>query len=172
MAATNRDLQAQIQDGTFREDLWFRLSVFKIDIPPLRERREDVVPLAEGILADLRAELGKRSATLSAEARARLAAYAFPGNVRELRNLLERALVLEQGPELALEMLMPGGAARGAASESDSGDFRVRAPPLTMDEVERRYARWVLEQLGGRRMEAAKTLDISYPTFLKRIEGG
>ncbi|HEY3452684.1 MAG TPA: sigma-54 dependent transcriptional regulator [Myxococcales bacterium] len=169
VAATNRELQAQIQEGTFREDLWFRLSVFKIDVPPLRERREDVVPLAEGILSDLRAELGRRSATLSELGRARLSAYAFPGNVRELRNVLERALVLEPGPDLALEMLE--GTPRDCAPGSGSADFRVSGPPIKMDELERRYARWVLEQLGGRRMEAARAMDISYPTFLKRIEG-
>jgi len=169
VAATNRDLQAQIADGSFREDLWFRLSVFKIDVPPLRQRREDVLPLAEGILGDLRAELSRRAATLSELARARLAAYPFPGNVRELRNVLERALVLEPGPELDLEML--GGPPREDAPGASPADFRLGGPPVTMDELERRYARWVLERLGGRRMEAARALDISYPTFLKRIEG-
>jgi DNA-binding NtrC family response regulator len=168
VAATNRDLQTQIKDGTFREDLWFRLSVFKIDLPPLRERREDVVPLAEGILSDLKAELGRRTVSMGERARNRLATYSFPGNVRELRNILERALVLEPGPELALEVLE---AAPQTAQSASSTDFRVAGGPIPMDELERRYARFVLDQLGGRRMEAAKALDISYPTFLKRIEG-
>ena len=105
VAATNRDLPALMARGDFREDLWFRLSVFRIDIPPLRERREDILSLAEGILSDLRRELGRRDTPLSARARARLQNYAFPGNVRELRNLLERALVMEPGPELELEVL-------------------------------------------------------------------
>jgi len=169
VAATNRDIQAQIKDGSFREDLWFRLSVFRIDVPPLRERREDVLPLAEAILADLRAELGRRTATLSEKARARLSAYSYPGNVRELRNVLERALVLEVKPELDLEMLGTG--PRPDQTAPSASDFRVGATPISMEELERRYARHVLEQLGGKRMEAAKALDISYPTFLKRIEG-
>ena len=169
VAATNRDIQAQIADGRFREDLWFRLSVFRIEVPPLRERKEDVLPLADGILADLRTELGRRSATLSEKARARLTAYGYPGNVRELRNVLERALVLEPGPELTLEMLESG--PRPTAPLPSASDFRVAGAPIGMDELEKRYARHVLEQLGGKRMEAAKALDISYPTFLKRIEG-
>jgi two-component system, NtrC family, response regulator AtoC len=166
VAATNRDLPKQIASGAFREDLWFRLSVFRIDVPPLRERREDVVPLAQSILADLAAELGRREARLGVRALERLAGYSFPGNVRELRSVLERALVLATGPELDLEVL--AGASSGTPVAVEGG-FHVAGPPLAMDEVERRYARHVLEQMGGRRMEAARALGISYPTFLKRI---
>jgi two-component system, NtrC family, response regulator AtoC len=166
VAATNRDLPKQISRGAFREDLWFRLSVFRIDVPPLRERPEDVLPLAQSILADLAAELGRREARLGVRALERLAGYSFPGNVRELRSLLERALVLATGPELDLEVLAGASSATPAAVE---GGFQVAGAPLEMDEVERRYARYVLEQMGGRRMEAARALGISYPTFLKRI---
>ncbi len=168
VAATNRDLQAQIKDGTFREDLWFRLSVFRVDVPTLRARRDDVLPLAEGILTGLRGELGKREARLGEKARARLMGYDFPGNVRELRNILERALVLEPGPELTLEFLDGPRAASGTAA---SGGFGIPGPPIPMEQVERLYAQYVLEQLGGKRMEAARVLGLSYPTFLKRIEG-
>jgi len=168
VAATNRDLQSEIQKGRFREDLWFRLAVFRIDIPPLRERREDILPLAEAMLEDLRGELGKRSAVLSERARQRLKAYAFPGNVRELRNVLERALVLEPGPELFLDVL--DHAAAHPAPSGDGPEFRVAGAPVSSEEVEKRYARYVLDRLGGRRMEAAKALGLSYPTFLKRLE--
>jgi two-component system response regulator AtoC len=169
IAATNRDLQAEIQKGHFREDLWFRLAVFRIDVPPLRERKDDILPLAEAMLEDLRAELGKRAATLSAKARERLLGYSFPGNVRELRNVLERALVLERGPELSLEVLDQA-AVRTLPAAADGHEFRLGGAPVPAEEVEKRYARYVLERLGGRRMEAARTLGLSYPTFLKRIE--
>ncbi len=174
VAATNRDLPALMARGDFREDLWFRLSVFRIDIPPLRERREDILSLAEGILADLRRELGRRDTPLSVRARARLQHYAFPGNVRELRNLLERALVMEPGPELELEVLEgPRPATPETAHPSvDPEAFVLSGPPRALEDVERVYTRWVLERLGGRRMEAAKVLGLSYPTFLKRLGEG
>ncbi|XXF79186.1 sigma-54 dependent transcriptional regulator [Myxococcaceae bacterium GXIMD 01537] len=171
IAATNRDLPTQLREGRFREDLWFRLSVFRIDIPPLRERREDVPPLAEGLLADLRRELGRKDVTLGPHAHARLAAYPFPGNVRELRNVLERALVLEPGPELTLEFLAGTAPTATAAPTAIPGAFVV-SEPRDMEQVERDYARWVLERLGGRRMDAARVLGLSYPTFLKRLGDG
>jgi len=169
VAATNRDLEAEIRAGRFRQDLWFRLSVFALHVPPLRDRPEDIVPLAEALLAELAAELGRKGALLGSVARERLLRYPFPGNVRELRNVLERALVLEPGPELDLPVLdgrpepIPG-------MPPGSGPFVVGGAPIAMEELERRYARHVLEQLGGRRVEAAKALGLSYPTFLKRIE--
>jgi len=166
VGATNRDLEAQMRAGGFRQDLWFRLSVFRIDVPPLRERRDDVVPLAHALFDRLRGELGRRQLVLGPQAERRLLAYAFPGNVRELRNLLERALVLESGPTLQLDLLERG----SAAEPADAGEFRVSDGPITMDELQRRYARHVLEALGGKRMEAADVLGVSYPTFLKRIE--
>jgi two-component system, NtrC family, response regulator AtoC len=166
VAATNRDLHKQIAVGAFREDLWFRLSVFRIDVPPLRERPDDVLPLAQAILADLAAELGRRDVRLSARALERLGRYPFPGNVRELRSVLERALVLAGGSELELEVL----AGSSGGTPAPAGDaFRVDGPPVDMEELQRRYARYVLEQLGGKRMDAARLLGISYPTFLKRI---
>jgi two-component system response regulator AtoC len=169
VAATNRDLEAQMREGTFREDLWFRLSVFRIDVPSLRNRREDILPLAEGLLAELSRELGRKEMHLGAKARARLSSYRFPGNVRELRNILERALVLEPGPELELEVLGGPTATAPTAAAPAPGAFVVDGEPLPMEELERTYARWVLERMGGRRMDAAKVLGLSYPTFLKRI---
>jgi two-component system, NtrC family, response regulator AtoC len=164
IGATNRDLETAVAEGTFREDLWFRLSVFRIEVPPLRARPDDVLPLAEGILHALGAELGRRGVVLGARARERLLRYPFPGNVRELRNVLERAIVLEPGPELELGHLDASPAASDALAA-----FTVGGEAIPMDELERRYARYVLERLGGRRMEAAKALGLSYPTFLKRL---
>ncbi|HEX2572657.1 MAG TPA: sigma-54 dependent transcriptional regulator [Polyangia bacterium] len=169
IAATNRDLEADVRAGRFREDLWFRLGVFQVRVPPLRERREDLIVLAQGLLIRLQGELGRRNVRLSREAEARLLAYPFPGNVRELRNILERALVLEQGPELRLEMLATPASAAARPPEDQGDRFVVAGPPIPMEELERRYAQHVLQQLGGRRMEAAKALGLSYPTFVKRL---
>ncbi len=166
VAATNRDLGRAVAEGRFREDLWFRLGTFRLDVPPLRDRREDVVPMAEALLADLCAELARAPMPLSPRARARLEGYAFPGNARELRSILERALVLEAGPALELALLDAG--APGRPRDADA--FEITAPPVPLDELERRYVRWALERLGGRRVETAKALGISYPTLQKRLE--
>ncbi len=131
-----------------------------------RSRPEDIPTLADGILQSVGGELGRRSVTLHAKAKERLRRYPFPGNIRELRNILERALVLESGPQLQLDFLE---AERSARPEPEVAGFVVRENPITLEELERRYAHYVLEQLGGRRMEAAKALGLSYPTFLKRI---
>lgn len=177
VAATNRDLEKEVREGRFREDLWFRLGVFRIQIPPLRERHEDVLQLAEGLLVTLGNEIGRKGATLTDEARARLSSYAFPGNVRELRNVLERALVLEPRNALELDLLpeaMPPEPPTpvAAAPVGGAAPFHVEGGPISLRELERRYTRHVLEQLGGRRMEAAKALGLSYPTFLKRLQEG
>jgi two-component system response regulator AtoC len=170
VAATNRDLEQRMKSGEFREDLYFRLSTFRLDVPPLRERAEDIVPLAEDIVMDLCAEMGRRPVLLSPAARQRLSAYSFPGNVRELRNLIERALVLESGGELTLEMSgLGGGPVSSDPSANADLDFSVAGEPIAMEELERRYARFVLDRVRGRRMVAAKLLGLSYPTFLKRI---
>ncbi|MBL8919399.1 MAG: sigma-54-dependent Fis family transcriptional regulator [Myxococcaceae bacterium] len=162
VAATNRDLEARVKSGEFREDLWFRLSVFRLQVPPLRERQEDLPSLAHGLLARIAQEQGRREVhTLSAAALTRLARYRFPGNVRELRNILERAAVLETSPSLELDWLAP------APSPSSTGF--VIDDTLTLDELERRYARWVLTRLGDRRMDTAKALGISHPTLAKLL---
>ena len=163
VAATNRDLQRLVSEGKFREDLWFRLSVFRIDVPPLRERREDLGPLAAELLSRLAREQGRRDVpSLSAAALAALQHYAFPGNVRELRNLLERALAVEPGPELQLDW-----AVLGMAGATKEGFVSPTVEPL--EQLERRYAKWALGQLGGRRLDTAKALGISHPTFNKLV---
>ncbi|CAM3201276.1 sigma-54-dependent Fis family transcriptional regulator [Corallococcus sp. ZKHCc1 1396] len=167
VAATNKDLEAEVAAGRFREDLLFRLSVFRVEVPPLRERREDVLPLARTLVLELCSELGRRPVPFSPAAEERLLSYPFPGNVRELRNVLERALVLEGGPTLELPSLSKG---NGTPASGDPNAFSVSGPPRPLDEVERLYVRHVLEQLGGRRMEAARALGLSYPTFLRRLE--
>jgi|APLak6261679142_1056127.scaffolds.fasta_scaffold00028_66 two-component system response regulator AtoC len=165
VAATNRDLERQVKEGRFREDLWFRLSVFRIEVPPLRERREDIARLAEGLLPRVAGEQGRRDVPrLSEAALARLQRYRFPGNVRELRNILERALALESGAELSLDWLVTP----DAGATTTAAGF-VSREVETLDALERRYARWALEQNEGRRLETAKALGISHPTFNKLV---
>ncbi len=105
VSSTNRDLDAAIRDGSFREDLFYRLNVFRIQLPPLRERAEDVPVLAASFLREFGEELGKGPLALSASAAGHLRGYAWPGNVRELRNLMERVAVLSSGTEVAEELI-------------------------------------------------------------------
>jgi two-component system response regulator FlrC len=105
VAATNRDLLKAIERGQFREDLYYRLNVFSIQLPPLRERREDVLPLAEAFISELGKTLGRPAAGISKQARQALIDYHWPGNVRELRNVLERAAILADGGLIAAEHL-------------------------------------------------------------------
>ena len=168
VAATNRNVEVEIREGRFREDLWFRLSVFAIHVPSLRDRPEDVLPLAEQLLSELGQELGRKGFRLGEQGRARLQNYPFPGNVRELRNVLERALVLESGPELTLSLLQT--MREPVDGSAPAGSFVVSGDPRPLEEIEKKYVRHVLGQLGGRRVEAARVLGLSYPTFLKRLE--
>jgi transcriptional regulator with PAS, ATPase and Fis domain len=105
VAATNRDLHRAMQQGTFREDLFYRLNVFAIALPPLRNRREDVLPMCEAFLAEYARSLGRPPAGISRDARKLLLEYHWPGNVRELRNMLERAAILCDGGLITTEHL-------------------------------------------------------------------
>src|SRR5438132_8603833 len=119
VAATNRDLPAEVRAGRFREDLYYRLNVVQVRVPPLRERREDVLLLADHFLHRFGAEHGRRELRLSREARRRLDEYGFPGNVRELENLIERAVALSDGEEVTLDALPAP--LRGAPSLAPDG---------------------------------------------------
>jgi transcriptional regulator with GAF, ATPase, and Fis domain len=135
VAATNRDLEQAMTDGRFREDLYFRLSVFPIQVPPLRALREDIPLLVWAYINRRQTQLGRHIERVPRRAMAGLMAYAWPGNVRELENVIERALILSTGSTLRLEEPL-GAAARGAAGQ----------PALErLDEVERAHIRRVLE---------------------------
>ncbi|MDX2416444.1 MAG: sigma 54-interacting transcriptional regulator, partial [Xanthomonadales bacterium] len=108
LAATNRDLQAEIGTGHFRQDLFYRLSVFPIDVPPLRQRSSDIVPLAMHFTRLICKELGKSSLQLTQQQADMLSAHDWPGNVRELKNVIERAVILSPGDRLRLDLAMPG----------------------------------------------------------------
>jgi DNA-binding NtrC family response regulator len=153
VSATNRDLDEAMRAGSFREDFFYRLNVFAIRVPPLRERREDIVPIAERLLA----ARGLPASKLSAGARARLLAHAWPGNVRELENALERALILAGEGEVAAEHLRTGAPAGGrerAAAELVGEGF-------SLDEFERELIQAALVRAGGNKTNAAKLLGVT-----------
>jgi len=165
MAATNRDLVSDVKAGRFREDLFYRLSVLPLHLPPLRERsREDRLALLTRILSSLQAEL-KGPGTCTAEALDRLLSAPWPGNVREMRNVLERAMILAQrAPAIGLEHL-PADLRKG------SGAADRRHVPQALAEVERHHIERTLRAHGGNRTRAAQELGISRATLINKIKG-
>jgi transcriptional regulator with PAS, ATPase and Fis domain len=153
VSATNRDLDEAVRAGAFREDFFYRLNVFAIRVPPLRERREDVLPIAERFLADR----GLPAAKLSEGARERLLGHGWPGNVRELENALERALILAGDGELLADHLLAGEASstrRRKAAELVGEGF-------SLDAFERELILAALERAGGNKTSAAKLLGVT-----------
>jgi two-component system, NtrC family, response regulator AtoC len=158
IAATNRNLEKAVADGTFREDLFYRLNVIPITLPPLRERPEDIPLLVEHFVERMSAEMGRKVDGVSREAMSMLLDHRFPGNVRELRNVVERAMVCGLGP-----LLQPG-------------DFRLPGavaptPPhnASLEEVERRHIAAILEQADGNISQAARVLEIDRATLYSKI---
>jgi len=176
IAASNRDLKSEGEAGRFRSDLFYRLSVIQIDIPPLRERGDDVRLLAEHYMSSFRNRLRKNIDTIAPEALAAFRSYQWPGNVRELRNVIERAMILEDSDEITTRYLP-----RGLASDSRLGsDLRrgagaldqIRMPPggLSLEEVEMSLVRQALERSGGNQTKAAELLDISRDQLRYRMK--
>lgn len=164
IAATNRDLEAMVAQGTFRSDLLFRLNVLPIVIPPLRERREDIAFLIEHFLERLRKRLGRDDLSLTPAARQKLMLYDWPGNVRQLENIIERSFALNAKPlldadDIALSPFPPG----GAGAREDDTLLRLAA-------VEARHIQRVLAAHGGNQVAAAKVLGISRSTLRRKLE--
>jgi two-component system, NtrC family, response regulator AtoC len=171
VAATNQPVTDLVRSGRFREDLYHRLAVFMVQIPPLAARREDIQDLAETFTAFFASRIKKRVTGLSGPAKELLGRYDYPGNVRELRNIIERAVILTRGPEVTeREIVLPE---NGSRHEAAGGFFSVGltpdGTPPQLEIIERQYVSRVLHHLEGRRMAAAQVLGISYPTFLKRL---
>jgi transcriptional regulator with PAS, ATPase and Fis domain len=156
VAATNRDLRKAVDNGQFREDLFYRLNVIPITLPPLRERREDIPLLVEDLLERLSIELKRPIDGLSRDAMAVLMTYSFPGNIRELRNILERAIVVAQGPTIR------------------PADLNLQVSPEvpggSLESVERQHIARILEQSGGNVSQAARILDIDRVTLYNKIK--
>jgi two-component system, NtrC family, response regulator AtoC len=158
IAATNRDLSAMVAGGEFREDLYHRLAVFPIHLPPLRDRRQDVLPLAETLLARISAQLGRPPLRLDDGARDRILQAAWPGNVRELANALERAAILADGDVL-----------RGQDLQVLTAVPRTRSAS-TLEEIEREAIRRALEEVSGNRRRAAERLGMGERTLYDKIK--
>src|SRR5262245_7802994 len=155
IAATNRDLSSAIKEGRFREDLYYRLNVIPISLPPLRDRREDIPVPAKYFLRRFALETKKNFAGITVEAEARLVAYAWPGNVRELANVIERAVVLGQGPEITLEDLSPRIAYTEDEGTSDGLSYREAVDAARADVIRR-----TLATTRGNRAAAARILGL------------
>jgi transcriptional regulator with PAS, ATPase and Fis domain len=159
VAATNRDLEELLRQGRFREDLYYRLNVIRIEVPPLRERREDVPLLAGYFVEKLNRERGRRISGLDPDAVGRLRAYSFPGNVRELENRIERAFILASGELITARDL----------GEPFSSAARPPRQGMLKDQ-ERELIERALAKHGGNRTRAAAELGISRRTLQNRLK--
>jgi DNA-binding NtrC family response regulator len=170
IAATNRDLEKEVADGRFREDLYYRLKVVTLRIPPLRERPSDIPPLLEHFLVQFCQEHGKPPKTLSAEALELLSRYSWPGNVRELKNVMESVVVFHQDGEVTLNDLPPE--IRDASTLSTSGTpvQSVVGEPRTMADIERQAILETLGRTGGHRARAADILGIGLRTLQRKLK--
>lgn len=169
IAATNQDLQRAIKNGRFREDLYYRLHIIPIVLPPLRERRDDIPLLADFFIKRLEKELGKTGRRITPEAMAFLQAYDWPGNVRELENVIERALVLSSGTELTI-------------SDFSMLDIHSRLPSLSLEDIEQQGLETALEKIEknlielalqkaqGNKSEAARLLGVKTSAFFYKLD--
>ena len=164
MAATNRNLEEDVRAARFRADLFYRLNVVSLHLPPLRERPEDIPALVEHFLALLRQRFNRPGLELAAEARQRLEDFRWPGNARELRNTLERAVALSTADLITAEGILPAN-----RSEPTTQQPAPPALPLTLAEVERGHILRVLEEAGGNRERAAAILGISVRTLYRKL---
>jgi transcriptional regulator with GAF, ATPase, and Fis domain len=170
IAATNRDLKAALARGEFREDLYYRLNVFAIELPPLRERVEDILPLAEAFLEELGPRVGRPAAGISRAAREILLAYPWPGNVRELRNVLERATILCDGGLITAEHLPIELARREEASRSVAASGAFPAGGVDLQVVERDLIVKALHTSRNNRAHAARLLGITRAQLYRRLQ--
>lgn len=164
IAATNRDLKKEIAEGRFREDLYYRLNVVNIHVPPLRERRDDIPLLATSFLREFAQENGKELGGFDPRARQALYAYSWPGNVRELRNCIESAVVMAAGPLIGVDDLPPG-------PRSASAEREIRIPALSsLAGAERILIAETLLAMGGNKSKTAEVLGIGRKTLYQKIE--
>jgi DNA-binding NtrC family response regulator len=174
VCATNKDLDEEVKEGRFREDLYFRINVVTVRLPPLRERREDIAMLVGHFLNKLALRERRQPTALSTEALRLLTTYAWPGNVRELENAIERAVAVAKGNVILPSDLPPevgGGAEPGAGGESGGMLGEVGNRP-TLAELERRYIQLVLGEVGGNKKKAAEKLGIDRRTLYRALERG
>lgn len=163
VSATNRNLKEEIANSNFREDLYFRLSVFHLHLPPLRERREDIPELAAAFLKFFAAKMGKQVKGFAADCQAWMQSYAWPGNVRELRNVIERVLIICDDYITLDDMPLDFRSSTLSGSAADGDDFELA-------EAEHRHIQRVLQYTKGNKAEAARLLKIGLTTLYRKIE--
>jgi DNA-binding NtrC family response regulator len=168
VTATNRDLESLVEDSRFREDLFFRINVLQVELPPLRARAGDILLLAEHFLQRVCARAKKNINGISPEAAQKLMAYAWPGNVRELQNCIERAVALASFDKVAVSDLPDKVRAFRSTQLVISNDDPTAI--LTLDEVERRYVTRVLEGVSGNKSAAARLLGIERKTLSRMLD--
>jgi DNA-binding NtrC family response regulator len=167
VAATNKDLDTEVRAGRFRSDLYFRLKVVRIHLPPLRDRGEDVLKLARHFLKEFSRKFQKRFNEVSSPAAAVLTAYRWPGNVRELRNLVERVVLLEEGERIEVAHLPPEVLGRVPASQESGGGGEIPLP--TLAEMEAGHIAEVLRLTAGNKSQAARVLGISRQGLIEKL---
>ena len=169
VSATHRDLGEAVAEERFRLDLYHRLDVFHLEVPPLRERSEDLLPLANAFVQETARRLGRTMQGISEQACDLLRSYTFPGNIRELKNVMERAVILEQRDQVhASSILLRGGMTHAAESFFSFEGDPQHPPPLA--EVERAYVAHVLALVDGNKTQAARVLGVSIPTLRKKLD--
>ena len=168
VAATNRDLATAMKEGRFRADLFYRLSALTLKVPPLRERVEDIAPLAEHFLTLAAQRFGKRFRAISPVASQLLERWRWPGNVRELKAVIERAVLMNDA-ELLLPDHLPAEMVGTAVDPLPTNAGEPNAHIPTLEEVELRYMRRILELNGGNKLRAAAQLGITRQTLAKRL---
>jgi two-component system, NtrC family, response regulator AtoC len=164
IAATNQDLHNTIKEGRFRQDLYHRLNVVQITLPPLRERKEDILPIADHFMRRFSVEAKKNFTEITQEAQEKLFAYDWPGNVRELANVMERAIVLGTGPKLTFQDLPPRILAHQSRSQPDGLSYRE-----AVDAYRREFISRALAQTQGNRLAAAKTLGLHEKSLIRLL---
>ena len=170
IAATNRALEESVRKGTFRKDLFFRLHVVQIDVPPLRNRPGDILPLSEHFLQKYKAETGRKIEGFSPQALQQLKRYRWPGNVRELKNVIERAVVLASGSVIELDELMLTKLTTNTESQFDFGTIVEPYHAQTLEEVERRHIEATLHSNNWNKSQSAKILGIERSTLDRKIK--
>ena len=175
VAATNRDLRQEVAAGNFRQDLYYRLRVVPIQVPPLRERPEDILPIAENILKRVGADLNRAELNLGDDAKTAMNQYTWPGNVRELANAIERAVIVAIGPYITPEdlcmdeELITQASINGDQAQLPPGCLVLKAGERNLADVERKIIHAVLKETGGRKTQAAEMLGINRTTLYNKL---
>lgn len=168
VAATNKDLEAMVREKRFREDLYYRLNVMVIEIPPLRERKEDILPLAESFIREDNETFGKNVKGLSPASIDRLLGHSWPGNVRELKNVIERAMILTESEEIRPDHLSVE--TSGKTTAIGAADTHPYPEDMTLEEVEAAHIIKVLEKVNGNKTHASRLLGISRLTLREKLK--